>query len=363
MVSSLNQLEPDGLINSFLKHPPLGFEGIAAADSKIPCFTAKYNLLTTLDKSLLLVLRKIPGVALFSRLFLSPKALFVGTTVSEYLLLPRQVPKDLFSEVKALAKTKRARMIVFKDLPLESPLLSEEANRASKGLIEKSGKEQFLKMEGQALAYVPINFGSRAEYLERFSGSRRKDFKRKLKSESELKVSHLSTGDARFTDEIFLTELYQLYCNVYAQSEIHFDKLSFEFFRSVLQDSESGGVVFFYRTEKLIAFNLCFVCDGNLVDKYIGLCYPEARDLNIYFLSWFVNLDFAIRNKLRNYIAGWTDPEVKARLGAQFTMTSHLVYFSSPILRLGLRLLKPLFESDAHLLQEKPLSESINESV
>ncbi|MFR1532223.1 MAG: hypothetical protein ACLSTO_00015 [Bilophila wadsworthia] len=44
-----------------------------------------------------------------------------------------------------------------------------------------------------------------------------------------------------------LEELYGLYLGVYAQSEIHFDLLTRDFFAGLLQSREIGGVVFCYR--------------------------------------------------------------------------------------------------------------------
>ena len=36
--------------------------------------------------------------------------------------------------------------------------------------------------------------------------------------------------------------------------------------------------------------------------------------MNLYFVSWMVNLEYALERGLRHYIAGWTDPGVKALL-------------------------------------------------
>ena len=65
-------------------------------------------------------------------------------------------------------------------------------------------------------------------------------------------------------------------------------------------------------------------------------------------MSWFVNLDYAVQQGLKFYIAGWTDPEVKAQLGAKFTFTRHLVWIQQPALRYVLGKFKHLFEADAH---------------
>lgn len=85
-----------------------------------------------------------------------------------------------------------------------------------------------------------------------------------------------------------LEELYGLYLGVYAQSEIHFDLLTRDFFAGLLQSREIGGVVFCYRHDgELVGYNICLEHGGMLIDKYIGLRYPQARELDLYFVSWF----------------------------------------------------------------------------
>ena len=83
-----------------------------------------------------------------------------------------------------------------------------------------------------------------------------------------------------------------------------------------------------------------------LIDKYVGFAYPEARHHDLYTISWFQNLAYALEQGFRYYVAGWTDPEIKRHLGARFTFTMHAVYVRNPVVRTVLRPLKPLFESD-----------------
>jgi uncharacterized protein len=87
-----------------------------------------------------------------------------------------------------------------------------------------------------------------------------------------------------------------------------------------------------------------------LIDKYIGFSYPAARDHNLYFISWFTNLEFALNNQLTHYVAGWTDPEVKRSLGAKFTFTTHAVYIRNPMIRSLLKPFASLFEQDTKTL-------------
>ena len=239
-------------------------------------------------------------------------------------------------------------LLIVKDVPEVSPLLGAGDNEAAMRLARIAPDKGFIVVEGQALAYVPIDFSSTDEYLSRLSKSRRKNLRRKLKSRERLDIEAVPLGDARFGSLDVLEELYGLYLGVYGQSEIHFDLLTRDFFAGLLQSREIGGVVFCYRHEgELVGYNICLEHGGMLIDKYIGLRYPQARELDLYFVSWFVNLEHALGRGLRFYVAGWTDPEVKASLGARFTFTRHLVWVRNPILRRILYMFRHWFESDA----------------
>ncbi len=237
--------------------------------------------------------------------------------------------------------------VIVKDIPTEPALVGEQAMAYSRRFAEVCRGSGFVLVEGQALAYVPIDFTSIDGYLERLSHARRKNIRRKLRSAATLEIEAIPIGDARFSDETFLASLYALYLNVYAQSEIHFDRLTAEFFRAVLQDSDIDGVVFAYRVGgALIGYNLCVCANGVLIDKYVGFAYPEAREHDLYTVSWFHNLEYALQRGFHTYVAGWTDPEIKRHLGATFTFTLHAVYVRNAIIRMLLKPFKGLFESD-----------------
>ena len=195
--------------------------------------------------------------------------------------------------------------------------------------------------------FLPIDFADINEYLGRLSYQRRKNFRRKLKSQQYVEINCLHSGDGCFFDAAVLEQFYQLYLNVYQQSDIHFDLLTKPFFTELLQDVKNQARIFtYYHHEQLVGYNICFIVNNMLVDKYIGFDYPLARDLNLYFLSWFYNLDYARQQGLDYYVAGWTDPEVKSSLGAKFTFTKHMVYVRNPLLRNILKKISSRFEQD-----------------
>ena len=339
------QLEPDALLGAFMAHPPAGFAAGHSAQG-MPVFVAPFDLLTTADDTLRRRIAGLPGYRRWGRL-LRWRTRFAGTTVSEYAPLPSTVAPAALAQGLKAAYGRECRLLIVKDIEQDSPLLGAADNAYARAFASACAAAGFVLLEGQALAWVPIDFGSNDEYLARLSSGRRKNIRRKLRSLAELQIEAVPTGDMRFRDEATLAAFQALFDNVYAQSEIHFDRLDAAFFRAVLQDGGSGGVVFVYRhAGEMIGWNLCYEHAGKLVDKYVGFAYPQAREHNLYFVSWMHNLDYARRRGLSHYVAGWTDPEVKAFLGARMTFTRHAVYARNPLLRALLRRLGHHFESD-----------------
>jgi hypothetical protein len=352
-MSFRNQLEPASLLKSYEDHPPDGFEFITEhRAAAAPAFAAPLDLLTTADRTLRRFIQALPSYSLW-RGILRPRVAFVGTTVSEYMLLHRAADvRELPARWKRSWRSRFALLVV-KDIPQHSPFLSDAENSSADALAQACSDEGYVLLDGQALAYVSIDFAHVDGYLARLSSARRKDLRRKMRSLDSLEVARVPTGSAHFADDRLVDRYYDMYLAVFGQSEVKFDRLSRDFFSSVLHTP--GGIVFEYRCRgtdepALVGWNLCFVYGGRLVDKYIGFQYPAARKLNLYFVSWMVNLGYAIEAGLTHYVAGWTDPEVKARLGAEFTYTRHAVYVRNRFLRLLARCLSGRLASDRRLV-------------
>lgn len=347
-----NQLEPGALVDHFARHLPQGFSALPGLP--LPAFSAPLDLLTTADDAFRRRVRSLPGFTRWSRL-LRVSTGFVGTTVTEYVPLPFSglSPAALAQAVRG-GPGQRFALAVVKDIPHRSPLLAEADNAYAQALADACAERGFLLLEGQALAYVTIDFDSIDAYLARLSASRRQNLRRKLRSCAGLAVRRVPTG-AAFEDDAVVDAYQALYEQVYAQSEVHFDRLTRAFLAALLRDGDSGGIAFEYRrasTQELLGWNLCYVHERRLVDKYIGLAYPAAREVNLYFVSWLKNIEYAIEHGLTHYVAGWTDPEVKRSLGARFTFTRHAVYVRQPVLRALARRIAGRLEGDRHWHQQ-----------
>lgn len=342
-------VEPHGLVAAFRAHPPRDFSARTICGD-VPGFAARFDLLTTAEPGLRRFVQRLPGYRRWRRL-LEPRTLFVGTTVTEYAVLPADGDVDALAGCIAGLAADEAFTIV-KDLPCDAALVGEAAAARAGALARALARRGFVLLEGQALAYVPIDFADTDAFLARQPRSRRRDIRRKLRARERLRVERRATGDPWLAEPANLALVYAMYEAVYAQSELHFDRLERGFFADVLADATNGGIVFLYYADaRLVGWNLCFAAGSAFVDKYIGLAYPAARELNLYVVSWIENLEYARAHGFRNYVAGWTDPEIKAHLGARFTLTRHAVHPRSRVLRFALRRLTRFFESDRMVLE------------
>lgn len=343
-----NKLEPDYLLSDFLRHPPVDFKADISR-AGLPVFSALFDLTTTMDNEDQKRLKKIPFYKFWSRL-LKYKTLFVGTTVSEFSPLPTPFDAEKAALFLKEKEGKNYPLVIVKDLPSPSPLISDEDAKKTADFLAQLEQAGFISVSGQALAYVPVDYSSRDDFLSRFSKNRRKDFRRKLRAIENLEIDVLTASSPYLQSDEVIKHFYRLYLQVFQQSEIHFDLLSEEFFYDLLHtDDESLRVIVYKKSGKLIGYNICFAYKDMLVDKYIGFDYPLATDNNLYFISWFFNLEYARLNGFKYYVAGWTDPEIKAYLGAKFVYTRHAVYIRNPLLRAILKHFRHHFESDAHL--------------
>ena len=343
--SLLALVEPASLVEAFLQHPPQGFIA-SLTPSGMPGFVAPFDLLTTADDGLRRAVQRLPLFRFWGRL-LTWRARFIGCTVTEYAPLAARRPAAALARELLERYGREQRILIVKDLAVDSPLLDANANAQSRALAHELENLGFVLLDGMSLAWLPMDFPSVEAYIARLSSGRRTDIRRKLKARSRVDIEVVPTGAAWFQDESVITTLYGMYGNVYAQSEVHFDLLTQGFFRALLRDPGSGGQLFVYRhAGELIGWKLCYEHGGMLLDKYVGFVYPQAREHNLYFISWFHCLEYALERQLSHFIAGWTDATIKRYLGARTTRTRHAVYLRNPLLRAGLRRLSRYFETE-----------------
>ena len=232
------------------------FRSAVVSSNGQPGFRAPFDVLTTMDAQTLRRVDALPMSGMLRRVLTWP-TLFWGTTVTEYAPVPPNLDGPHLVEALLASWGQSSRLMIFKDIPGQSPLLSEAERITAAALLEACQQAGFVLVAGQALAYVPITFANETEYLALLSYGRRKNIRRKLRMRQELQIERLSTGCERLRCPALLAELYALYLNVYRQSDLHFDKLTAEFLTAVFQDESLDGHLVLYSTaEGLIGFKI-----------------------------------------------------------------------------------------------------------
>lgn len=223
----VGQLEPAGLVDQFIRHPPRGFDA-ERIDGGMSAFTLAFDVLTTLEPALRRRIHALPLYRAWKR-WLTLRTRFIGSTVTEYAWLPvgadpRQFARDLRDRDAA-----GTRLLIVKDLPQASPLLDEHANGWTDAFAAACRAGGFVLLEGQALAWVPVDFDTVDDYIAALPRGRRRDLRRKLRSRADLEVNVVPGGSA-FDDDAVVAEMHALYASVHAQSDVHFDFLEHDFF-------------------------------------------------------------------------------------------------------------------------------------
>lgn len=204
--------------------------------------------------------------------------------------------------------------------------------------------KRFLKIDSFPCVRMELNFNSLEHYFQRLSYATRKVLRRKIKK--AYSQGHLTIKTVESVEDI-IDDVYQLYLNTYHASEVKFEFLTKEFFINVSNDLKPHVQYFLYYVgDRLAAFNLCFVYEDLMIDKFIGFDYEIAFPYSLYFVSWCFNIEWCLKHSIRFYQTGQTDYEPKIKLGGSlvplYAYFKHNHFFFNLFLKLlAIGLLKP----------------------
>jgi predicted N-acyltransferase len=116
---------------------------------------------------------------------------------------------------------------------------------------------------------------------------------------------------------------------------VHFEILNPEFFRNISKNIPGKAKFFITRSGgKIVAFNLCLVNKDTCIDKVIGMDKEVSKAYNLYYATFFHNIEWCIKNNIRYYVLGITDYHPKIRLGSRLVPLYIYVKLFNPLLRL-----------------------------
>lgn len=191
------------------------------------------------------------------------------------------------------------------------------------------------------IAHLEIDFPDLEAYRRGLGASVRKDMRRKLRALERVRI------EVRTQIDDVLDDVMALYAQTRERAEMGLESLTPEFFSGVLRRMPGRALfVLYFDGDDLLAANLLLQDDDTLLDKYFCMDAVRGRALNLYFLSWFTNVQLCLDRGLRRYQAGQAGYGAKLRLGSRLTSTANYFRHRNPLANLILGLAAPLFAAD-----------------
>ena len=267
--------------------------------------------------------------------FLKLRMMTIGSAASEGDLDHDQswIAVALHEAIESYRHHSRASLILLKDFP--------SSYRNALAPFSSNGYQRSPSMPA---ARLDIDFADFEQYMmAKLSKVFRKNLRRKLRSSQAgppitLEVLNDASG--------IIEEIFPLYLQTYQRSDFTFEKLTTEYFCLLGQRMPDRTRFFVWRRDnRIIAFNLCMIHDGNLHDVAIGLEYPLALELSLYFVTWHDVMTWSIENGIKCYHTGPLnyDPKLhlKLSLAPLDLYVRHNWDLINPIFKLALRYLEP----------------------
>lgn len=208
------------------------------------------------------------------------------------------------------------------------------------------GAADYAAIPGLPTAYLDIAFPSLDAYLQGLSSGTRKDMRRKLKSRNEVVIEEC-------TDIVpIIDTVMALYNDTRERSDWQFEELSEAYFTGLMRQMSGRCFCTLFKVDgDILAINLMLHDETVLIDKFFCMRADAGRPYNLYYLSWFYNLDYCLRHGLQRYQSGQAYYENKLRLGSK--LIHNMMYFRhrNPIMQRLLCLISPIFSVDDPIKQ------------
>jgi uncharacterized protein len=285
----------------------------------LPLFETRFDLSAFVEgwakKSLKAAGRLMPSV-------FQPRVLGVGLVEGEWseIGIDPQIDEDTldvackmaFSTLKTLAAEHKNDLVALYNFNRYSKLPEEVCNK-------------FNRVQFRPCARLPIDFSSVEEYLSRLSGAARKDLHRKMRVAPEVRIIRSRTISP------YLGRIFQLYQDTVARSPMALGVHNRLFFDKICERVPGAEYTLYFVQDELVAFNLLFVKQEALVDKYFCMDYGPGRKYNLYVLSWLENIRTCLERKIPLYDSGQGAEKAKAHLGATFIPSFILFKHRHPV--------------------------------
>ena len=187
--------------------------------------------------------------------------------------------------------------------------LGSQAEQLSPSL----GKHGFHRVTNLPIVALPVRCRSMDEYLCSLPKKTRTYMKRKMRSLPELRI------ELRNSAEGIEDQLFPLFENTRNQSKSRygeFEDLNSDLFKQVMGKlGDRACLMLCWKGDRLMSFLLMLVARDRVIGKYIGMVYPEGRELNLYFVMALKMIEIAIKRGIGRVEMGVTTYPTKLLFG------------------------------------------------
>ncbi|SFC46932.1 Predicted N-acyltransferase [Bosea sp. CRIB-10] len=235
----------------------------------------------------------------------------------------------LAAALERQAAEEGAHLVVWKDL-------APDEEEGFGDVLKQAG---FARLGSLPIALLDLPFDDETAYLASLSAATRKDIKRKLAKADQVRI-------AFHTDITGLeAQIGALYEATRAKSGLDYGELEVlppGYFGAVSRAlGERAVFVLYWVGGELAAFNLLLVEPDRVIDKFLGMRYPLAREHNLYAVSWMANVRFCLERGIDKLQSGQTAYASKLRFGSRLVPSTLYVRHRLAPLQWALRSLSP----------------------
>lgn len=230
-----------------------------------------------------------------------PIGILPSVTATERTLIFKALLEGLYDSAAATSTP----LLVLKDVRDRDTLWVQEP-------LRRAG---FVRIPMLPVAVLELPYRHEDEYLSTLSPRLRSELRRKMRQASEVRVE-LRTSIDDLRDEI--NALFQATRGYRRADYGAFDDVGPDYFTEVTRNL--GGraqVMLCHLNGELVSFNMFLVEQHRVLAKYIGMRYPQARELNLYYFNWVMMVRYCIEHGISAFQTGQTAYEIKLRLGSK----------------------------------------------
>ncbi|HEY7117829.1 MAG TPA: GNAT family N-acetyltransferase [Tepidisphaeraceae bacterium] len=228
-----------------------------------------------------------------------------------------------------------------------SLIVMKEFGSAYRGAMACMSNDGYARLPSFPMTRLRIDgYEDFESYVSGLSRNARKSLRRNLR-----RAEAGGPIEMQVVDDVtpWIDEVYPLYLQVFERAALRFEKLTKAYMCRLGREMPEQVRFFIWRREgRAIAFALTMVKGDTLHDLYLGMDYPLALELHLYFYTFRDVLKWAMGEGLRWYCSTSLGYDPKLRLGCELAPLDLYVRHRSSVANFFMKRILPWLEPTRH---------------